>query len=60
MEHKATRAEDRYVPRRQSGRAAVVGPLGGGEIDQANNISHGKNKLSHEKYRENKSMELFG
>jgi hypothetical protein len=31
--------------------------MGGGEIDQANNISHGKYKLSREKYRENRSVE---
>jgi hypothetical protein len=31
--------------------------MGGGEIDQVNNISHGKNKLLREKYRENKSTE---
>jgi hypothetical protein len=33
---------------RTSGVGADGGPMGGGEIDQANNISYGKNKISHD------------
>ena len=40
--------EARYIP-------TAARPNGGGETDHANNISHRKNKLLHEMYRENRS-----
>jgi len=56
-ENKAARVNDRYVPALSELRVAVVGLMGGDKIDQTNNISHGKNKLSREKYHENRFME---